>query len=158
MSRPIFARDIMVKRVITFSPETNWLEAAKLLLKHHVSGAPIVNKDNELVGMVSDQSMMWALVDAAYDELPSSELRNYMSRDVCTITEDADLLSIVQVFQNKEVRRLPVVRDRKLVGQISRRDVIAAAVKLLEPTATEHKSNILYLSGLREPPPEAPLE
>ncbi|MFO7908368.1 MAG: CBS domain-containing protein [Planctomycetota bacterium] len=158
MSSPILARDIMVKRLITLSPETNWHEAAKLLLKHHISGAPVVNEKNELVGMFSEQDMMRALVDAAYDELPSSELRNYMSCDLYTINEDVDLLSIVQAFQNEKLRRLPVVRERKLMGQLSRRDVIAAAVKLLEPAVVGRKSAILYLSGLREPPPEAPLE
>ncbi|MFW6170203.1 MAG: CBS domain-containing protein [Planctomycetota bacterium] len=157
MSAPLLARDIMVKKVITLSPETNWHEAAKLLLKNHISGAPVVNEKNELVGMFSEQDMMRALVDAAYDELPCSELCNHMSPDPYTINEDVDLLSIVQAFHNDKLRRLPVIREGKLVGQISRRDVIAAAVKLLEPAADDHKSAILYLSGLREPP-EAPLD
>lgn len=157
MSSPILARDIMVKKLVTLSPGSNWLDAAKLLLKHRISGAPVVSKKDELVGMFSEQDMMTALVDAAYDDLPSSELRNYMSRDLYSVNEDLDLLSIVQAFQNEELRRLPVVRDGKLVGQLSRRDVIVSVVKLLEPSSPDRKSAILYLSGLREPP-EAPLE
>lgn len=121
MSSPILARNIMVKKLITLSPETNWLDAAKLLLKHRISGAPVVDEKDQLVGMFSEQDMMTALVDAAYDDLPSSELRNYMSRAPYSINEDVDLLSIVQTFQNKKLRRLPVVRDGKLVGQLSRR-------------------------------------
>ncbi len=98
---------------------------------------------------------MSALIDAVYEELPNTEVRNYMSRDLYTIHEDMDLLAIAQIFRSRGFRRLPVVRGQELVGQISRRDVMAAVVKLLEP-ASDHKSAILYLSALREPP-EAPL-
>ena len=79
-----------------------------------------------------------------------------MSQDLYTIHEDMDLLSIAQIFKSKGYRRLPVVQEKKLVGQISRRDVMAAVVKLIEP-ASDHKSAVLYLSALREPP-QAPID
>jgi CBS domain-containing protein len=78
-----------------------------------------------------------------------------MSRDLHTIGEDMDLLAIAQIFQTQGFRRLPVVAGERLVGQISRRDVMAAVIKLLEP-ATDRRTAILYLSTLKEPP-EAPL-
>lgn len=156
MSRPVLARDIMITKVLTLSPGTHLRDAAKFLLKHNISGAPVVNEAGELVGMFSEQDMMSALIDAAYDNLPSSEVGNNMSGELHTIDEELDLLAVAQLFQNKGLRRLPVVRNGKLIGQLSRRDVIAAVVKLLEPTS-DRKSAILYLSALREPP-EAPLE
>jgi len=156
MTGPIVAKDIMVTRLITLSPELKLREAAKLLLKNCISGAPVVNEEGELIGIFSEQDVMGALIDAVYEELPSSEVRNYMSRDLYTIHEDLDLLSIAQIFRSKGFRRLPVVQGQKLLGQISRRDVMAAVVKLLEPAA-DRKSAILYLSALRERP-EAPLE
>jgi predicted transcriptional regulator len=156
MPRPFLARDIMVTKVLTLSPETHLHEAAHFLLKNNISGAPVVNEAKELIGMFSEQDMMTALIDAAYDNLPSSEIGSTMTRDLNTIDEEADLLAIVQIFQNKAVRRLQVVREGKLVGQLSRRDVIASVVKLLEPTS-DHKSAILYLSALREPS-QAPLD
>ena len=151
MSRPIVAGDIMVTKLITLSPEMKLREAAKLLLKSRISGAPVVDEEGDLIGVFSEKDVMGALIDAVYDELPSSEVRSYMSRDLHTITEDVDLLAIAQIFQTRGFRRLPVVRDRKLVGQISRRDVMAAVIKLLEP-ATDRKTALLYLSALREPP------
>ena len=151
MSRPIVAGDIMVTKLITLSPDMKLREAAKLLLKSRISGAPVVDKEGDLIGVFSEKDVMGALIDAIYDELPSSEVRSYMSRDLHTITEDVDLLAIAQIFQTQGFRRLPVVRDRKLVGQISRRDVMAAVIKLLEPAA-DRKAAVLYLSALREPP------
>ncbi len=151
MSRPIVAGDIMVTKLITLSPDMKLREAAKLLLKSRISGAPVVDKEGDLIGVFSEKDVMGALIDAIYDELPSSEVRSYMSRDLHTITEDVDLLAIAQIFQTQGFRRLPVVRDRKLVGQISRRDVMAAVIKLLEPAA-DRKAAVLYLGALREPP------
>jgi len=146
----------MVTKLVTLSPEMKLVEASKLLLKNRISGAPVVDQQGALIGIFSEQDVMTALIDAVYDELPSSEVRNFMSRDLYTIHEDLDLLSIAQIFRSKGFRRLPVVRDQKLVGQISRRDVMAAVIKLLEPSA-DHKSAVLYLSALRQPP-EAPLQ
>jgi CBS domain-containing protein len=156
MSGPVLAKDIMVTKLVTLSPTIGLREAAKLLLKNRISGAPVVNEQGQLLGIFSEKDLMTALIDAVYDELPSSEVSAYMSRQLHTIEEDTDLLSIAQVFLTKNLRRLPVVREGKLVGQISRRDVMSAVVKLLEP-ASDHKTAILYLSALREPP-EAPLD
>ena len=88
---------------------------------------------------------MRALIDAVYDELPSTEVRNFMSTDLFTINEDLDLLSIAQIFQSRGFRRLPVTRDQRLVGQISRRDVMDAVVKLLEP-ANDHIESGEFIS------------
>ena len=151
MTDPILAKDIMVTKLITLSPHVKMIEAAKLLLKNCISGAPVVNEKGELIGIFSEQDVMSALIDAVYEDLPASDVGNYMSRDVETIHEDLDLLSIAQIFRSRGFRRLPVVRDQKLVGQISRRDVMAAVVRLLEPAAGR-KSAILYLSALRDPP------
>ncbi len=151
MTGPILAKNMMVTKLITLAPHVKMVEAAKLLLKNRISGAPVVNEQGELIGIFSEQDVMSALIDAVYEDLPASEVCNYMSRDVETIHEDEDLVSIAQIFRSKGYRRLPVVRDQKLVGQISRRDVMAAVVRLLEPTA-DRKSALLYLSALRETP------
>jgi CBS domain-containing protein len=156
MIGPLVARDIMVTKLVTLTPEMKLREAAKLLLKNCISGAPVVDADGELIGVFSEQDVMSALIDTVYEELPSTEVGSHMSRELYTIHEELDLLSIAQVFQSKGFRRLPVVRDQKLVGQISRRDVMAAVVKMLEPT-NDRKSAVLYLSALREPP-QAPLD
>jgi CBS domain-containing protein len=148
MTKSINARDIMVTKLITLRPDMKLLDAAKLLIKNSISGAPVVDQQGQLIGVFSEKDVMSALIDAVYSEAPSAEVSSYMSRDLHTITEDVDLLSIAQVFMREGFRRLPVVRDQQLVGQISRRDVMKAVVKLMEP-AKDQKTAILYLSALR---------
>ena len=155
MSSPILAKDVMVTKVVTLRPEMNLREAAVLLLKKKISGAPVVDSDGNLVGVLSEKDLMTALIDAVYEEFPASDVQAYMT-DPHTIPEDLDLLSIAQIFHDNSFRRLPVLRDGKLVGQISRRDVLSAVVKLIQP-ATDHRTALLYLSALKNAD-EAPFE
>ena len=156
MTNTIRARDIMVTKLITLSPDMKLLDAAKRLFKNSISGAPVVDQSGNLIGVFSEKDVMSVLINAVYNEFPSVEVSSYMSRNLQTITENADLLTIAQIFQRNDFRRLPVVRDQKLVGQISRRDVMESVVNLLEP-AEDHKTAVLYLSALRASN-EMPLE
>lgn len=142
MTNTIRARDIMVTKLITLSPDMKLLDAAKRLFKNSISGAPVVDQSGNLIGVFSEKDVMSALINAVYNEFPSVEVSSYMSRNLQTITENADLLTIAQIFQRNDFRRLPVVRDQKLVGQISRRDVMKSVVNLLEP-AKDHKTAVL---------------
>ena len=156
MSGPILAKDVMVTKLVTLRAETDLREAAKLLLKNKVSGAPVVDEAGQLVGVFSEKDLMTALIDAVYEELPSSEVQAYMETEPHTVTEELDLLSIAQIFHDNAFRRLPVVRDGKLIGQISRRDVLRAVVKLIEPAA-DRRTVLLYLSALKDQD-EAPFD
>ena len=148
MGGPILAKDIMVTRVITLRAEMDLRDAAKLLLKNKISGAPVIDAANQLIGIFSEKDLMTALIDAVYDEFPASDVEAYMDPHPRSISEETDLLSIAQIFHDNTFRRLPVVRDGKLVGQISRRDVLRAVVKLIEPAA-DHHTALLYLSALK---------
>jgi CBS domain-containing protein len=156
MVGPLLAKDIMTTKLVTLTPDMGLRDAANTLLKKQISGAPVVDDQGTLIGVFSEKDLMVALIDAVYDELPSTEVRAYMTADPHAIAEDLDLLSIAQIFQTKDYRRLPVLADGKLVGQISRRDVMRAVVKLLEP-AHDQKTALLYLSALRDSG-EAPIE
>ena len=156
MSGPILAKDIMVTKLITLRPDMELREAARLLVKHKISGAPVVDDQGGLIGVFSEKDVMTALIDAIYDELPASNVRAYMNSEPQTISEELHLLSIVQIFNDNAFRRLPVVRQGKLVGQISRRDVLSAVAKLVAP-APDHKTALLYLSALKDPG-EAPFD
>ena len=145
MSVPKLARDIMKRKLFTLKVDMDLHDAAKLLIRHKISGAPVVDANSMLEGLLTEKDLMTALIDAVYDELPSTKVVAYMNRKPFTIAEDLDILSIAQIFQTKPFRRLPVVTEGKLVGQISRRDVLHTVVKLIEP-APDHKTAMLYLS------------
>lgn len=149
MNAPLVAKDLMVTRLVTLSPEMDVFEAINLLLKHRISGAPVIDADWNFLGVFSEKTSMSVLLEAAYDQLPTTEIGAFMDRDAMTITEEVDLLTIAQIFLNSPYRRLPVLRDGKLVGQISRRDVLAAAHRLCG-IAPNRETALLYLSSLFE--------
>ncbi len=156
MQGPAVAQDIMVTNLVTLAPSMDVFDAIDLLLKNRVSGAPVIDDQGEFLGVFSEQSCLELLVDAAYEQLPSTQLMPFIETEAPTIAEDADLLTIARTFLRTTTRRLPVLRDGRLVGQISRRDVIGSAHKLMAVSRGKG-SDLLYLSSLlsRE---EAPIK
>ncbi|QDU82832.1 Inosine-5'-monophosphate dehydrogenase [Polystyrenella longa] len=149
MKSDLTARDIMVTKLVTLRPGMDIFEAIDLLLKHRISGAPVVDHQKNYLGIFSERCCMSILVEAAYDQLPTSQIDGFVDRNAATISEEADLFTIAHVFRDTHFRRLPVLRDGVLVGQISRRDVLKAIHSVIKPT-TGHESALLYLSSLLE--------
>lgn len=149
---PPTARDIMITRVKTVKPDDRVFDAVQLLLKHKVSGAPVVDADGTLVGMLSEKDAIHALMRAVVDRLPSHRVADVMTRKLLTVDEDAHMLTVAHLFLDNPVRRLPVVRQGKLVGQISRRDLLAKAVSIFDDRPNRQAA-ILYLSATGATPP-----
>ena len=100
---------------------------------------------------------MQLLVDAAYEQMPSSLVGHFMNTDLGrTIQADTSFLSVVQIFLNTNYRRLPVLDGKRLVGQLSRRDVLRESMKQIE-VAPKREQSLLYLSALFERE-DAPVE
>lgn len=147
----VLAKDIMVTRLVTLRPEMDALEAIGKLLKHRISGASVVDEEGNFLGVFSEKTCMSFLLGLAYEQRPSGKVRDYMNTDMRrTIEEETNLHAIEQIFYNTEFRRLPVLRNNKLVGQISRRDVLAAALKAIDVQPREQENSLLYLSALVE--------
>lgn len=143
------ARDIMTTKLVTLDPEMDVFHGIEVLVRHNISGAPVIDANRKLLGIFSEKSCMKVLIDAAYEGLPTNQIGKFMDETPTTITPDTQLLSIAQIFLTTPRRRLPVIEDEKLVGQVSRRDVIRAASKIMKATK-DHKKILLYLSALRE--------
>ncbi|MEN0111245.1 MAG: CBS domain-containing protein, partial [Planctomycetota bacterium] len=119
---------------------------------------PVVSPEGEYLGVFSERCSMQVLLDAAYEQLPSNRVSCFMDQEAATIREDTQLLSIAQAFLLTAARRLPVLDgDRRLVGQVSRRDVLRAALDSLKAEPSAKESSLLYLSALfaREDAPVA---
>ncbi len=145
--QPTMARDIMATKLITLTPDMDVFDAIDRLLKHQISGAPVVDSSGSFVGVFSEQCSISLLVAAAYDSAPTNRIDPFVDRDVATIEPETDLLTIAERFINTHQRRLPVLDNGRLVGQISRRDVLKAARALLQ-LAPVQESSTLYLSGV----------
>ena len=147
--KPVLAKNIMVTKLVTLSPDMDAFEAIDLLLKYRISGAPVVDSEPELPrrvfrAVLHELSGGRGLPAVAFD--PGFA---YMDTEALTIDEEMDLLSIAQIFLNTHARRLPVLNEGKLMGQISRRDVLSA-IHAMSAFANSEESALLYLSSLVE--------
>ena len=119
------ASHVMARQLITFSPETTAVEAIRLLLENKISGAPVVDNHDRLVGIISEFQLLSVIFDTQTALTPVGEL---MTKEVITIYEDTPLVDVAQAFISLRIRRLPVLKDGKVVGQVSRRDVLRCVV------------------------------
>ena len=149
MYQTMLARDMMVTGVITASPEMDVCEAMDLLLQHRISGLPVVDDAGNLVGILSEKDCLPVLIDAVYENMPSMKVGKLMTEPKRTIPPDLDFLAIARIFINEHYRRLPVVDGRRLLGQISRCDLLRVASKMLLPES-KHQASFLYLSKVAE--------
>lgn len=133
--------DLMTRTVLTIRPETTLGQAVTLMTQHGITALPVVSASGELVGLISD----FQLLPVVYEpELRSEWVGDHMVRDVECTTEDTPVAALSRQFVEQRLRRLPVLRDRQLVGLISRthfmrhaRQRMAIAEELLRPAAVE---------------------
>jgi tRNA nucleotidyltransferase (CCA-adding enzyme) len=125
-------RDIMVKSVTTLTPEMTMGEALHRLLECDCSGAPVVAADGALVGMISELAMLDLLFDFSTRNSPISK---HMNTHVRTAHPDESLTTVAHMFELYSIRRIPVVENDRLVGIITRRDLLNYAIDAIEPLA-----------------------
>ncbi|MEA1881949.1 MAG: CBS domain-containing protein [Candidatus Marinimicrobia bacterium] len=118
--------DIMTKKLVTFRPDTNVLEAINTLLKHKISGAPVVDGQGNIVGILSEIDCMETLIQDSYYHDTRGSVNEFMSENVTTVDAEMGIVDLAEFFVQKHFRRLPVMDHGKLVGQVSRRDVLKA--------------------------------
>jgi CBS domain-containing protein len=153
MNQPTVARDMMRRNLVTLNPEMDVLAAIDVLLKFRISGAPVVDTWGRFLGIFSEKSSLQFVISAAYDELPSANLMPFVDRDPPTITEDTDCLTIAQTFLDASCRRLPVLdHEGRLLGQISRRDLLRATRETMKARADDSRvtATSLYISAIFE--------
>ena len=147
----MIARDFMETRLITLSPDEDALSGIRKLLQHRISGAPVVDSEGNFLGIFSEKTSMRFLLDAAYSQLPSNRVSAFMNTDIARlITAETDWLQCAQIFLSTPYRRLPVLEDTKLIGQVSRRDLLNAAMKLIDTPEPRNGKFVMYFSALLE--------
>jgi CBS domain-containing protein len=126
------AGDIMTRSLYAVSPDADAFAAIQLLLDHKVSGLPVVNYRGEFLGIFSEHAAMRVVIDLAWHQISDAPVSAWMDHDQKrTISEATTLDEIRRQFSETHYRRLPVVTDGQLVGQISRRDVLRSELNHL---------------------------
>jgi len=131
MGSPFMAKDVMAKKLITVTPDTDANDAIDRLLKNRISGMPVLDEQGRLIGILSERDCLKTLTDSQYHNMPTHLVRDLMSTKLTTITPETGLIEVAELFVANRFRRLPVVDEEgRLVGQISRRDVLTAVQKM----------------------------
>ena len=114
-------KDIMTTEVISVKRNTPIGDAVDMLVENNVAGLPVVDDDMNLVGVISEKDMLSLLSES---ESSSGTVEDYMTEDVVSFEQREDLIAICECLVNNSFRRVPIVDDGKLVGIVSRRDII----------------------------------
>lgn len=124
MIQSIAVKDYMSASLVTFAPDMDVMNAIDVLVKNRISGAPVVDERGNLIGLLSEKDCMKVAIQAGYHEQLGGQVQDYMTDKVITVESESSVLEVAKLFMEKGPRRYPVVEDNRLVGQISRRDVL----------------------------------
>jgi CBS domain-containing protein len=125
-------RDYMTTSLITFKPDQSVQEVVEAIIKHRISGGPVVNENRELVGIISEGDCLKQLSESRYYNMPlqHDNVEKRMATNVETIDANMDVFDAANKFLQSKRRRFPIVENGKLIGQISQKDILKAALQL----------------------------
>ena len=155
------AMDIMTGDVITVRENASVTEVAKLLAKRGISAVPVVDNDNRVIGMVSEGDLLhraetgterrrpWWLemiastntLAADYIKSHSGSVRDVMTRDVISVTETTPVADIAVLLETQRIKRVPVLRDGKLVGIVSRANLVQALAMTISEASSDAEAD-----------------
>ena len=122
----------MTQNVVTVHKDLNIYKAIDKLLHHHISGTPVIDDSGNMVGILTEKDCLRIMANGSFHEMPSGPASRYMSEDVKTVALGTDIFVVADLFLKNHFRRIPVSESKKLVGQISRCDVLAAVKDIVD--------------------------
>lgn len=130
MLQSLLVKDYMSGDPLAFSPEMDVLDAIHKLIKHELTGAPVIDHLGKVVGFLSEKDCLKVALNASYHEERGGRVSEFMTSDVRTLEADASLTEAAELFVTLPYRCYPVVHESRLVGQLSRRNILKALEKL----------------------------
>ncbi|UZR95591.1 CBS domain-containing protein [Chondrinema litorale] len=126
----------MARDEITLKPDVTINEAIEIILSKKLTGAPVLDDERNIIGMITEKDCLRIIIDSAYNNLPYNykKVSDYMSPVVKTVSIDSNILEVANEFLTTHFRKFPVVHNGKLVGQVSRRDILKAIRELKATT------------------------
>lgn len=124
--------DYMTTDLITFRTDQKVIEVIEALIKYRISGGPVVNANNELVGIISEGDCLKQISESRYYNMPMEEdtVEKRMVRNVDTLDGNMNVFDAANVFLESKHRRFPILENGKLIGQISQKDILKAALQM----------------------------
>lgn len=155
------AKDVMTRTVISVGPDATVLQAARLMLQHHISGLPVVDASGALIGVISEGDFLrrretatehrrsrWleflmgpGKLASEYAHSHGARVAEVMTEDVETVAEDAGLEEVVELMERRRIKRVPVMRAGKMVGILTRSNLMHAMVSMARGEAPAPKGD-----------------
>ena len=128
----VLVKDIMTTNLVLFTTEQSIHEVMNSLIKNKISGGPVVDDRGKLIGVISEADCMKEVSDSRYFNMPilDKSVGHFMTKEVETLPASMTLFDAASRFHETSRRRFPVLDNNKLVGQISRKDIVIAAINL----------------------------
>jgi predicted transcriptional regulator len=130
MLAKITIADYMTKNIMTLKQDADVLATIKQLLSHKITCAPVLDPSGKLVGMFSEKDSMKVVLDASYNQGMSGIVSDFMNHKVIIVEAGSSIVDLADKFQDSSVRSFPVFDNNKLVGIVSRTDVLRALVSM----------------------------
>ena len=120
----------MVTELVVLSPDMTVHQAMNVFLENDISGAPVVDPHGDVVGMLTERDCLQVIYAASYHKAPGAIVSEHMSGPVETLDASTDLIAVIERFLNSRYRRFPVLDGTRLVGLISRRDILRSVLAM----------------------------
>ncbi|GFS21651.1 MAG: hypothetical protein B0D91_02190 [Oceanospirillales bacterium LUC14_002_19_P2] len=134
--RSITVADCMTRRVVSLAPDMEVVEAIRILLKHKVTAAPVLDSEHKLVGILSESDCLSATLTSSYYSQDFGLVSEYMTASVMSAGEEDSVLDVYERFMKQRAVRVPVLDDcDRLVGILSPKDLMRAVLEYYERPA-----------------------
>ena len=127
------AKDIMTKKVVCITQDTLVVDAIRLMAKNNITGVPVVEDDMTLLGIISEQDVLRLF--HTYDDEKDRTVYDFMTHPAVHFEQDEPLLDVCYCLRDNSIRRVPVTSNNKVVGVISRSDILKCILKLCDEDA-----------------------
>lgn len=117
-----YVRDIMEKEIVTAKTKDNIQKISKILTQKKINNMPVINEKGELIGIVSEQDIIRAMESENFMKMTAKDI---MTKKVFSVKENNSIEYVSKIFIERPYRRLPVTRNKKVVGTITREDIIS---------------------------------
>lgn len=135
-NKTLLVSDIMTRDLVVFKQNQSIHEVMKEFIKYRISGGPVVDDTGELIGVISEADFMKEISDSRYFNLPilDKTVAHFMTSKVDTIDANKTIFEAASMFFKTTRRRFPVLDNNRLVGQISRKDIVVATLNMKSQT------------------------
>jgi CBS domain-containing protein len=127
---------VPLSNIITFKPDQPIQDVISTIINKKIAGAPVLDDQHHLVGMISEKDCLRLIVDQAYYNMPAEtrKVSDYMTAKVQTLSPKTNIVEAAIEFLNSPIRRFPIVENGMLIGQVSRRHILKAAQNIKSTT------------------------